>query len=94
MLARATIRFLLRVSSQSRPGSTSRVWTNGFQRLAADLTQNRATSLSHQHCTSLAATKAPMSSNLGRINRFMGATRVFAVTKLTNASGAEVSTRK
>ncbi|KRX51645.1 hypothetical protein T09_13302 [Trichinella sp. T9] len=94
--------------STSRWISLTRLRTNGFHRLAADRTHGSVTSLSLQQnrertssCNalwakriSLAAVRAPISSNLGRLRRFTGEIRVFAATKLTRVAPDAVSTRK
>ncbi|KRZ50868.1 hypothetical protein T02_13192 [Trichinella nativa] len=86
--------------STSRWISLTRLRTNGFHRLAADRTHGSVTSLSLQQnrertssCNalwakriSLAAVRAPISSNFGRLRRFTGETRVFAATKLTRVA--------
>ncbi|KRY08157.1 hypothetical protein T12_6925 [Trichinella patagoniensis] len=94
--------------STSRWISLTRLRTNGFHRLAADRTHGSVTSLSLQQnrertssCNalwakriSLAAVRAPISSNLGRLKRFTGETRVFAATKLIRVAPDAVSIRK
>ncbi|KRZ88513.1 hypothetical protein T08_7105 [Trichinella sp. T8] len=87
--------------------SATRFRTKGFQRSADDCIHARVTALSHQQVmpctcrpsifwterTSLAATRAPMSSSLGRVNLRIGATRVFDVTKFTTVWWFVVSIR-
>ncbi|KRY26319.1 hypothetical protein Tsp_09817 [Trichinella spiralis] len=78
--------------------SCTRLATNGFQRAGAPLIHARATLLSLQQMTSwidsvsslsryffnLAHSNAAISSSLGRLICFIGATRDFAITRLTN----------
>ncbi|KRY17367.1 hypothetical protein T12_11468 [Trichinella patagoniensis] len=99
---------LQHVGSTNRWISSTRLRTNGFHRLDADRTHASVTSLSLQQnrertpsCEaswanriSLAAVRAPISSNLGRLRRFTGETRVFAATKLTRVDPNAVSTRR
>ncbi|KRY45144.1 hypothetical protein T03_8372, partial [Trichinella britovi] len=87
--------------------SATRFRTKGFQRSADDCIHARVTALSHQQVmpctcrprifrterTSLAATRAPMSSSLGRPNLRIGATCVFDVTKFTTVCWFVVSMR-
>ncbi|KRZ47835.1 hypothetical protein T02_6330 [Trichinella nativa] len=78
--------------------SCTRFATNGFQRAGAPLIHARATLLSLQQVISwidsvsslsryffnIAHSNAAISSSLGRLTCFIGATRDFAITRLTN----------